>query len=198
VIALAVAVSAVVVIARDTRSSHTQQSSTVAPSPPRPFRLVAGKGISAPGAAAIIKHGHTLLVASFANQGASIRLVEHNASLRTSKHSLPHAVIHAHAGPTIALATRGSSYYIRSGARTWKLTGHRVQPIQAARGNGRRGRRLDRSTPEAVLRLARRPPPSRVGRAQPAIEQRTRPREQRARGRRRLGLGHPVHDLAGR
>jgi hypothetical protein len=133
VIALAVAVSAVVVIARDTRSSHTQQSSTVAPSPPRPFRLVAGEGISAPGAAAIIEHGHTLLVASFANQGGSIRLVEHNASLRPSKQSLLRAIIHAHAGPTIALATRGSSYYIRSGARTWRLTGHRVQPIAAAK-----------------------------------------------------------------
>jgi hypothetical protein len=133
VIALAVAVTAVVVIARDTRSSHTQQPGTVAPTPPRPFRLVAGKGISAPGAAAIIKHGHTLLVASLANEGGSIRLVERNATLRPAKHSLPHAVIHTHAGPTITLATRGSSYYIRSGTRTWKLTGHRVQRVPAAK-----------------------------------------------------------------
>jgi hypothetical protein len=133
VIALAVAVTAVVVIVRDTRSSHTQQPSTVAPTPPRPFRLVAGKGIAAPGAAAIIKHGHTLLVASFANEGGTIRLVEQNATLRPAKHGLPHAVIHTHAGPTITLATRGSSYYIRSGARTWKLTGHRVQRVPASK-----------------------------------------------------------------
>jgi hypothetical protein len=133
VIALAVAVTAVVVIVRDTRSSHTQQPGTVAPTPPRPFRLVAGKGTSAPGAAAIIKHGHTLLVASFVREGGSIRLVEHNATLRPAKHSLPHAVIHTHAGPTITLATRGSSYYIRSGTRTWKLTGHRVQPVAATK-----------------------------------------------------------------
>ena len=133
VIALAVAVTAVVVIARDTRSSHTQQPSTVAAAPPRPFRLVAGRSIPAPGAASIIKHGHTLLVASFANSGGSIRLAEHNATLRPAKHSLLHAVIHAPVGPTITLATRGSSYYIRSGTRTWKLTGHRVQPVAATK-----------------------------------------------------------------
>jgi hypothetical protein len=133
VIALAVAVTAVVVIARDTRSSHTQQPSTVAATTPRPFRLVAGRSISVPGAAAIIKHGHTLLVARFVNEGRSIRLVEHNATLRPAKHSLPHAVIHAHVGSTITLATRGSSYYIRSGTRTWTLTGHRVQPIAATK-----------------------------------------------------------------
>ena len=173
-----------------------------------PFRLVADRSIAAPGAAAIIKHGHTLLVASFAREGGLIRLVEHHATLRPAKHSLPHAVIHAHAGPTITLATRGSSYYIRSGTRTWKLTGHHVQRVPASKlrpavarqlaGTPGDRRRLDRGAPEAVRRLTRRPSPSRLGRAQPAVEGRARPREQRAGRRRRLGLGHPVRDLGRR
>ena len=133
VIALAVAVTAVVVIVRDTRSSHAPPPVTVTPPSARPFRLVADTSVPAPGAAAIIKHGHTLLVASFAREGGLIRLVEHHATLRPAKHSLPHAVIHAHAGPTITLATRGSSYYIRSGTRTWKLTGHHVQSVPASK-----------------------------------------------------------------
>ena len=133
VIALAVAVTAVVVIVRDTRSNNAPTPVTVTPPSARAFRLVAGKGIPAPGAAAIIKHGNTLLVASFAREGGLIRLVEHHATLRPAKHSLPHAVIHAHAGPTITLATRGSSYYIRSGTRTWKLTGHHVQSVAATK-----------------------------------------------------------------
>jgi hypothetical protein len=105
---------------------------TVTP-PQRPFRLAASRSIPAPGAAAIIKRGQTLLVASFGEERGSIRLVEHRASLRPAKHSLPHAVIHAHAGPTITLATRGSSYFIRSGARTWKLTGHQVRRVPTAK-----------------------------------------------------------------
>jgi hypothetical protein len=133
VIALAVAVTAVVVIVRDSRSGNVQAVDTVAPRPPRSFRLVADGSISAPGAAAIIRHGHTLLVASFANEGGSIRLAEHNATLRPAKHGLPHAVIHAHAGATITLATGGSSYFIRSGTHTWKLTGDRVQPVPASK-----------------------------------------------------------------
>ena len=131
VLALAVAVTAVVVIARDTRADRTQPG-TVAPTSPRPFRLVAGKAVGAPGAVAIIKHGHTLLVASLANEGGSIRLVEQHATLRPAKHRLPEAVIHAHAGATVTLATRGSSYFIRSGTRTWELTGNRVRPVAAA------------------------------------------------------------------
>lgn len=133
VIALAVAVAAVVMIARDTRSSHAPSPVTVSPPPPRPFPLAASRSIPAPGAAAIITRGQTLLVASFVNEGGSIRLVEHHASLRPAKHSLPHAVIHAHAGPTITLATRGSSYFIRSGTRTWKLTGHHLQRVPASK-----------------------------------------------------------------
>jgi hypothetical protein len=100
--------------------------------PPRPFRLAASRSIPAPGAAAIIKRGQTLLVASFGEERGSIRLVEHRASLRPAKHSLPHAVIRAHAGPTITLATRGSSYFIRSGTRTWKLTGYQVRRVPTA------------------------------------------------------------------
>lgn len=133
VIALAVAVAAVVMIARDTRSSHAPPPVTVTPPSARPFRLVADRSVPAPGAAAIITHGHTLLVASFAREGGLIRLVEHHATLRPAKHPLPHAVIHAHAGPTITLATGGSSYYIRSGNRTWKLTGNHVQRIPASK-----------------------------------------------------------------
>ena len=133
VIALAVAVTAVVVIARDTRSSHAPPPVTVTPPSARPFRLAESRSIPAPGAAAIIKHGHTLLVASFARKGGSIRLVERNATLRPAKHGLPQAIIHAHAGPTITLATRGSSYYIRSGTHTWKLTGHHVQRVPASK-----------------------------------------------------------------
>jgi hypothetical protein len=131
VIALAVAVTAVVLVARDTRSSHAPSPVTVTP-PPRPFRLAASRSIPAPGAAAIIKRGQTLLVASFGEERGSIRLVEHRASLRPAKHSLPHAVIRAHAGPTITLATRGSSYFIRSGTRTWKLTGYQVRRVPTA------------------------------------------------------------------
>ena len=207
-IALAVAVTAVVMIARDTRSSHAPPPVTVTPPSARPFRLVASRSVPAPGAAAIIKHGHTLLVASFAGEGGLIRLVEHHATLRPAKHSLPHAVIHAHAGPTITLATRGSSYYIRSGTHTWKLTGNHVQRVPASKlrpavarqlaGTPGARRSVDRGAPEAVRRLTRRPSPSRLGRAQPAAEGRARPREQRAGRRRRLGLGHPVRDLGGR
>ena len=130
VIALAVAVTAVVVIARDTRSSHDPPLVTVTPSA-RPFRLAESRSIPAPGAAAIIKHGSTLLVASFAKEGGVIRLVEHHATLRPAKHSLPDAVIHAHSGRTVTLATHGSAYYIRSGIRTWKLTGNHVQRVPA-------------------------------------------------------------------
>jgi hypothetical protein len=133
VIALAVAVTAVVVIVRDTRSGKASTPVTVTPPSTRPFRLAASKSIPAPGAAAIIKHGNTLLVASFAREGGLIRLVEHHATLRPAKHSLPHAVIHARVGPTITLATRGSSYYIRSGTRTWKLTGDHVQRVAASK-----------------------------------------------------------------
>lgn len=133
VIALAVAVAAVVMIARDTRSSHAPPPVTVTPPSARPFRLVPDRSVPAPGAAAIITHGHTLLVASFAREGGLIRLVERNATLRPAKHSLPHAVIHTHAGPTITLATRGSSYYIRSGTRTWKLMGNHVQRVPASK-----------------------------------------------------------------
>jgi hypothetical protein len=133
VLALVAAVVAVALILRDTRSSTPRANGFVQPVRARPFQLVAGRSISAPGAAAIIKHGHTLLVASFANEGGTIRLVEHNATLRAAKAGLPHAVIHAHAGPTITLATRGSSYFIRSGTRTWKLSGHRVRPIATAK-----------------------------------------------------------------
>ncbi len=133
VVALAVAVAAVVVIARDTRSSHPPPPVTVTPPAARPFRLVIDTSVPAPGAAAIIQHGHTLLVASVAREGGLIRLVERDATLRPAKHSLPHANIHAHAGPTITLATRGSSYYIRSGSRTWKLTGHHVQGVPASK-----------------------------------------------------------------
>ena len=131
VLALAVAVTAVVVIARDTRAGRPQQPGTTALTPPRPFRLLAGKGIGAPGAAAIIGHGHTLLVASLAN--GSIRLAEYHATLRPAKHRLPHAVIEGHAGTSVTLATRGSSYFIRSGTRSWRLTGHRVQPVAAGK-----------------------------------------------------------------
>jgi hypothetical protein len=131
VLALVVAVTAVVVIARDTRAGRPQQPGTTALTPPRPFRLLAGKGIGAPGAAAIIGHGHTLLVASLAN--GSIRLAEYNATLRPAKHRLPHAVIEGHAGTSVTLATRGSSYFIRSGTRSWRLTGHRVQPVAAGK-----------------------------------------------------------------
>jgi hypothetical protein len=133
VLALAVAVAAVVVIARDTRSSHAPPPVTVTPPSARPFRLVADRSVPAPGAAAIIKHGHTLLVVSVAREGGLIRLIEHHATLRPAKHSLPHAVIHAHAGLTFTLAARGSSYYIRSGSRTWKLTGHHVQRVPASK-----------------------------------------------------------------
>jgi hypothetical protein len=133
VIALAVAVAAVVVIARDTRSSHAPPLVTVTPPSARPFRLVADRSVPAPGAAAIIKHGHTLLVASFAREGGLIRLVEHHATLRPAKRSLPQAVIHAHAGQTITLATHGSSYYIRSGTRTWRLTGHHLKRVPASK-----------------------------------------------------------------
>jgi hypothetical protein len=133
VIALAVAVAAVVVIARDTRSSHAPPPVTARPPSARPFRLTADRSVPAPGAAAIIEHGHTLLVVSVAREGGLIRLVEHHATLRPAKHSLPHAVIHAHAGLTFTLAARGSSYYIRSGTRTWKLTGHHVQRVPASK-----------------------------------------------------------------
>ena len=133
-IALAVAVTAVVMIARDTRSDHAESTVAVtSPPAPRPFRLAASRSMPAPGAAAIIKHGSTLLVASFANEGGLIRLVERHASLRPVKHSLPHAVIHAHSGRTVTLATHGSSYYIRSGIRTWKLTGNHVQRVPAGK-----------------------------------------------------------------
>jgi hypothetical protein len=133
VLALAVAVVSVVVVALDSRSGHVQAAGTPGPVPARPFRLVAGTSIPAAGAAAIIKHGQTLLVASFEHEGGSIRLVEHNATLRPARHSLPHAVIHAHAGPTITLATRGSSYFIRSGTHTWKLTGRHVQRVPSSK-----------------------------------------------------------------
>ncbi len=133
VIALAVAVVAVVVIARDTRSSHAPPPVAVTPPSARPFRLVVARSVPAPGAAAIIKHGHTLLVASLAREGGLIRLVEHRATLGPAKHSLPHAVIHARAGLGITLAARGSSYYIRSGTHTWKLTGHHVQRVPASK-----------------------------------------------------------------
>jgi hypothetical protein len=133
VIALAVAVVAVVVIARDTRSSHAPPPVAVTPPSARPFRLVVARSVPAPGAAAIIKHGHTLLVASLAREGGLIRLVEHRATLGTAKHSLPHVVIHAHSGRTVTLATHGSSYYIRSGIRTWKLTGNHVQRVPAGK-----------------------------------------------------------------
>ena len=132
-IALAVAVTAAVLVARDTRSSHAPSPVTLTSPPARPFRLAASRSIPAPGAAAIIKRGQTLLVASFGEERGSIRLVEHQASLRPAKHSLPHAVIHAHAGPTITLATRGWSYFIRSGTRTWKLTGHHVRRVPTAK-----------------------------------------------------------------
>jgi hypothetical protein len=132
VIALAVAVTAVVVIARDTRSSNAPPSVTQTPPSARPFRLAVSRSIPAPGAEAIIKHGNTLLVASLANEGNLIRLVEYHATLRPAKHSLPHAVIHARAG-AMTLATRGSSYYIRSGTRTWKLTGDHVQRVPASK-----------------------------------------------------------------
>ena len=133
VIALAVAVAAVVVIARDTRSSHAPPPVTARTPSARPFRLVAGRSVAAPGAAAIINHGHVLLVVSLAREGGLIRLVEHHATLRPARHSLPHAVIHAHAGLTITLATRGMSYYIRAGTRTWRLTGHHVQRVPASK-----------------------------------------------------------------
>jgi hypothetical protein len=133
VIALAVAVTAVGVIVRDSRSSNAPPPVTVRTPSARPFRLAASRSIPAPGAAAIIKHGNTLLVVSLAREGGLIRLVEHHATLRPAKHSLPHAVIHAHAGLTITLVTRGSSYYIRSGTRTWRLTGHHVQSVAATK-----------------------------------------------------------------
>lgn len=133
VIALAVAVTAVVVIVGETRSSHAPPLVTAPPPSARPFRLVASRSIPAPGAAALVKQGHTLLVASLADRGRSIRLVEHNATLRRAKHDLPRAVIHVHTGPTITLATRGSSYYIRSGTSTWKLTGNHVQRVPASK-----------------------------------------------------------------
>jgi len=134
VIALAVAVTAVVMIARDTRSDHGTSTVAVRPPPaPRLFRLAASRSMPAHGAAAIIRHGSTLLVASFAREGGLIRLVELHASLRPAKHSLPRAVVHAHSGRTVTLATNGSSFYIRSGIRTWKLTGSHVQRIPAGK-----------------------------------------------------------------
>jgi hypothetical protein len=126
-------VAAVVVIARDTRSSHAPPPVAVMPPSARPFRLVVARSVPAPGAAAIIKHGHTLLVASLAREGGLIRLVVHRATLGPAKHSLPHVVIHAHSGRTVTLATHGSSYYIRSGIRTWKLTGNHVQRVPAGK-----------------------------------------------------------------